>query len=171
MAKCHWLFFRHCHEQLDRLEANGDAPTRNMVRPLRRTGTFPAHPLSVSSLAVVCNNSLETANLKSVSLTTHFRAAEEKGAEPAVVVGLRRLPAPGFLPLISVPRSCWLVWWPLAHPGLSTPSHHCCQPHRCTPCPHYNSHLHVSRTEAFFSFFSPRNHILGQEAGKAKALL
>lgn len=114
-----WLLFYHCRDQL---EANGDAPARNMAHPLHRTGTFPASPLSVSSLMAVCNNSLETANLKSVSLTTHFRAAQEKGAEPPVVEGLRRLPALGLLSLISVPWSCWLVWWLLAHPGLRTPS-------------------------------------------------
>lgn len=158
MAKCHWLLFHHCQEQLDLLEANGDAPGM-MVCPLCRTGTFPTHPLSVSTLMAVCNNSLETANLKCVSLTT-LLGCLGNGAEP---VGPRWLPAPGFPPLVWMPWSCWHIWWPLAHPGLSTP-----RPHGV----HTATHTFMSELKHYlFPFLSLGSHILGQEAGKARALL
>lgn len=122
-----------------------------VVCPLCRTGTFPTRPLSVSSLGAVCNNSLETANWKCVSLTT-FLGCLGNGAEPAGAE------VPPSSRLASSSLDAMKLLAQLAHPAPSTP---------WLRGVHTATHTFLSELKHYlFSFLSPRSCILGQAAGK-----
>lgn len=126
-------------------------------------GDIPRTPLSVSSLAVVCSNSLETANVKPVSLTTRFRAVERR--ESVAAAGLR-------ISQLQVSSSRFGAAELPAHlVAIDTSRFELNVTHHCAPCPHCNPHLYVSRTEAYlFPYLFPRNHVSGNKTGKARAL-